>query len=100
VLRAVAVKHEGTDALIQALDRHAHYLETSGMIGARRRARLRDRVVEVVHRMVRDRLWPDPDTDAWVESRLPELESGAANPFQVAEELLRRSAGLITRGKR
>ncbi|HVD60604.1 MAG TPA: methylmalonyl Co-A mutase-associated GTPase MeaB, partial [Gemmatimonadaceae bacterium] len=57
VLRTVAAKSEGVSDVIAALDRHFSYLETSGTLGMRRRARLRERVVDVVEARVRSRLW-------------------------------------------
>jgi hypothetical protein len=45
---------------------------------------------------VRNRLWDDPETNAWLDAQLELLESGAATPFSVADELLRRSGPLLT----
>jgi LAO/AO transport system kinase len=97
VLRSVAVKDEGTEELVEALDRHFRYLETSGTLQQRRRTRLRERVVEVVEDKVRRRLWTDAATNQWLEDRLPELESGTATPFAIADDLLARSADLLTK---
>ena len=97
VLRTVAVKDEGIDALVDAFDRHFRYLETSGTLRERRRLRMRERVVEVVEDKMRRRLWGDVATNAWLEARLAELESGASTPFAIADELLARSADLLTR---
>lgn len=97
VLKTVAAKDEGIGELVEALDRHFHYLERSGMLRERRRARLRERVVEVAEDRMRRRLWNDADTNEWLEARLPALESGEATPFAVADALLARSADLLTR---
>jgi LAO/AO transport system kinase len=97
VLRTVAAKDEGTTELVEALDRHFRYLERSGRLRERRRARLRERVVEVVEDKTRRRLWSDAATNAWLEERLPELETGQATPFGIADALLARSADLLTR---
>ena len=43
-----AAQGEGIGELVDALDRHFRYLETSGTLRERRRARLRERVVDVV----------------------------------------------------
>ena len=96
VLRSVAAKSEGTDDVIAALDRHGHYLETSGVLTERRRRRLRDRVVELVDRTVHDRLWKDEGTNGWLMERIPALESGATNPLAVALDLIGRSGELMT----
>ena len=97
VLRTVAAKDEGIAELVEALDRHFRYLERSGTLRSRRRARLRERVVEVVEDKTRRRLWGDAATNAWLEERLPSLEAGEATPFGIADALLGRSADLLTR---
>ncbi|HEY4130654.1 MAG TPA: methylmalonyl Co-A mutase-associated GTPase MeaB [Gemmatimonadaceae bacterium] len=97
VLRTVAAKGEGTDDVIAAIDRHFGYLEKSGVLAMRRRARLRERVVDVVEERVRTRLWRNPGTIQWLDEQLPALETGATNPFDVADALLARSGELLTR---
>ena len=97
VLRAVASQNDGIGELVEALDRHFHYLERSGVLRERRRARLRERVVEVVESLVRQRLWRDEATGRWLDAQLPDLESGRTNPFAAAGQLLQRSADLLTR---
>jgi len=97
VLKTVAARDEGISDLVEALDRHFRYLEQSGTLRERRRARLRERVIEVAEDRVRRRLWSDPETTRWLEDRLPGLESGEETPFAVADALLARSADLLTR---
>ena len=99
VLRTVGVKGEGIDELVGALDRHFAYLEASGVLRERRRARLRERVVDVVHERVRVRLWRDASTNHWLDDQLPALEAGATNPFDVADALLARSGNLLTQDR-
>ena len=95
VLRAVATKQEGIDELVAALDRHFAYLEESGQLHARRRERMRERVMDVVEQKVRGRLWKDTGTMSWLEQQLPSVEEGRSTPFSVADQLLRQSAGLV-----
>jgi LAO/AO transport system kinase len=97
VLRTTAVKGEGIEELVDAIDRHFRYLEESGTLRARRRTRLRDRVVEVVEDKTRRRLWTDAATNTWLDERLADLENGVTTPFAIADELLGRSADLLTR---
>ena len=97
VLAAVAVEGKGIDDVIGALDRHFRYLERSGGLRERRRARLRERVVDIVRLLIDRRLWQDAGTGAWLNEQLPALETGAATPFSVAADLLRRSADILTR---
>jgi LAO/AO transport system kinase len=97
VLPAVATKKEGVGELTGAIDKHFQYLERSGELHARRRARLKRRVVEVVESRVRRRLWTDAPLVAWLDEQLPDLEAGSRNPFEVADALLARSGELLTR---
>ena len=97
VLRTVAVKAEGIAEIVAALDSHFRYLEKSGTLQRRRRARWRERVVDVVEQRVRDRLWTDAGTGRWLDDQLEALEAGTTNPFDVADALLERSRTLITR---
>jgi LAO/AO transport system kinase len=97
VLRTVAVKAEGVEEIVAALDRHFRYLESSGTLQQRRRTRWRERVVDVVEQRVRERLWTDAATSQWLDDQLGELEAGTTNPFDVADALLERSRTLITR---
>jgi LAO/AO transport system kinase len=96
VLRAVASAGEGVTDLVGALDRHFAYLERGGELRQRRRRRLRERVIDVVEHKVRRRLWSDGPTNAWLDQQLPGLETGAANPFAIADELLTRSGDILT----
>ena len=95
VLSAVAVKNEGIDTIVAALDRHFAYLERSGTLRTRRRERMRERVKDVVAQKVSDRLWKDQRTVAWLEEQLPSVADGKLTPFAVADRLLRDSGELV-----
>jgi LAO/AO transport system kinase len=96
VLRTIAAQGEGIADVIDALERHFRYLEGSGELRERRRQRLREKVMEVVELQVRQRLWRDLETKAWLEAQLPLLEAGTVAPFGVADQLRARSATLLT----
>jgi LAO/AO transport system kinase len=96
VLRSVAIKADGVNDIVAAVDRHFHYLEQTGGLHERRRARLRRRVVAVVESKVRRRLWSSAALLAWLDEQLPSLEAGTRNPFEVADALLAKGADLLT----
>lgn len=96
VLRTIAAQNEGIDEIADALDRHFRYLERSGELRTRRRARLRERVMEIVEQQVRERLWRDAGTTTWLDAQLDALESGTLVPFAAADTLRQRSAALLT----
>jgi LAO/AO transport system kinase len=96
VLTTIATDGTGIADVVTALDQHYEYLSSTGLLSDRRRARLRERVKDVVHQKVGSRLWSDPSTVAWLDAQLPALESGRTTPYDVADALLVRSAALVT----
>lgn len=95
VIQAMGTTGQGLDEIAAALDRHFAYLERSGTLASRRRARLRQRVVDIVEQRARRRLWTDAATTAWLDAQIPRVESGSASPFAVADALLARSGPLL-----
>ncbi len=96
VLATSAERGDGIDDLAAALDAHFDYLEKSGTLQSRRRARLRDRVVEGVDRALHDRVWNDRSLGARLESMLPDVEAGRTTPLAAAEELVAHVATLLS----
>ncbi|MHB8839922.1 MAG: methylmalonyl Co-A mutase-associated GTPase MeaB [Gemmatimonadaceae bacterium] len=96
VLRAVGTTGEGLPEMLAALDAHYAYLERSGHLEVRRRARLRERVKDVVFQRLARRLWNDADTNAWIDAQVADLAAGRMTPYAVADALLRQSGPLMT----
>jgi LAO/AO transport system kinase len=96
VLRAVGVKGEGIEEIMKSLDRHFAYLEKSGELRSRRRERLIERVVEVAERRMKHRLWDEPATMRWLETKVDDLEAGKVTPVAVADSLLAEHGNLVT----
>jgi LAO/AO transport system kinase len=94
-LKLVAKEGTGITELIEALDRHFMYLETSGTLRNRRRQRLRDRVRDAVDFRVRDRVWGNTTIAQTVETELESLEAGRVSPLAVADAILSNSADLF-----
>ena len=88
VLATVAVKGEGVDAVVAALDRHHVYLEASGRLEARRRERLADRTRGVVERSLRQWLWTETPAAELLAQRLDDVAAGRRSPYDVAAEIL------------
>ena len=100
VLRTVASAGEGIADVEGALDRHFSYLERSGRLVERRRARLRERIVGAVEERIQQRLWADRDTNAWLDDQVLAIEAGNGSAFSVADALLARSGPIFTRSNR
>ena len=62
----------------------------------RRRARLRERVKDVVFQRLARRLWSDAATNAWIDGQVAGLADGRTTPYAVADALLQRSGTLMT----
>jgi LAO/AO transport system kinase len=90
VVSTVGVDGVGIPELLAALDTHHQYLVDSGTLTERRRARLRERVVDVIDQRLRARVWDDPSATEWLAARLAPLAAGETTPFAVADELLER----------
>jgi LAO/AO transport system kinase len=88
VLGTVAVTGEGVAALAAALERHAAYLEASGTLVERRRARLAARTRAVLERAVRRWLAEFTRAEELLALRLDEVADGRKSPYDVAAEIL------------
>ena len=91
VLLTTAETGEGIEELVQALDRHTSWLEESGELVRRRRARLEQRVRDAVHQQILARVWQTGRGAEILAESMPELESGEATPYEVAEKIVRAS---------
>ena len=88
VLLAAAARGEGTDAVVDALDRHYGWLEQSGELARRRRRRLLERTREVVDRAARRWLWDETSAERQVRARLDDVADGRLSPYDLAADIL------------
>jgi len=97
VLATVAVKGEGVDAVVAALDRHHAYLEVSGRLEVRRRDRLADRTRGAVERSLRQWVWTETPAADLLAQRLDDMTAGRRSPYDVAAEILDQVRTGVTR---
>ena len=88
VLLATAAKGEGIAELVEALDRHHDYLQSSGELEHRRRRRLSDRTREVVDRATQKWIWEETRAEQLIGERLDQVVAGRMSPYDVAAEVL------------
>jgi LAO/AO transport system kinase len=88
VLLTAAARGEGTDALIEALDRHRRWMQASGELAARRTRRLAARTREVVDRAVHRWIWKETRAEAMLAERLEDLASGRISPYELAGDIV------------
>jgi len=91
VLQTVAPKGEGISALIEALDRHRAYLESSGRLVRRRRERLAERTRAAVNRAVQQWVWEGSGAEAILTQALDDMTAGTRSPYEVAAEILEQA---------
>jgi LAO/AO transport system kinase len=88
VILTVAVKGEGIEELVAALDAHHAWLEASGKLAERRRARLLQRTREVVERATRRWVWEETGAEKHILERLDDIVAGRVSPYDVAGQLV------------
>jgi LAO/AO transport system kinase len=93
VLLTTAETGEGADELVARLDVHREWLEVSGELAKRRRARLEERVRDAVKQRLLARTWRGGPGPEILESSLPALESGGTTPYEVAARIVRATVG-------
>jgi LAO/AO transport system kinase len=93
VLTTNALTRDGVGELVGALDAHRRWLEASGALQIRRRARAGARVRDVVDRGLRRAAWSSPTVEASLQGGLDRIEAGEGTPYSVAREIL----GLLLR---
>lgn len=93
VLLTVASEGKGVDELIEAVARHRAWLEASGELVRRRRARLAERVRGVVARELNRITWTEKAGAEILDASLDALESGATTPYEVAVRIVRATVG-------
>ena len=88
VLTTNALTGDGLGELLEAIDGHRAWLEASGELAVRRRARAGRRIRDVVDRELRRAAWSAPGTTTRVDAGLDRIEAGEATPYSVAREIL------------
>jgi LAO/AO transport system kinase len=97
-LTVSALKAEGIDELIDAIERHAGYLRQSGELERRRRARLARHTREVVDRTLRRLVWEDGAGEAVLQQGMERITGGRASPYDLAHEILAGMRKELTHG--
>jgi len=88
VLATVAAKGEGVAEVVEALERHRAWLESTGQLRERRRRRLTQRTRDVVDRALGHWVWDETRAGEAIRERLDDVESGRVSPYEVAAAIL------------
>ncbi len=90
VLRVVATTAAGIDGLAEAVAGHRAWLEGSGTLPERRRARQAEQLERVVRRAVERWAWRAGEAADAIARHREAVEAGATTPYQVAAEVVRK----------
>lgn len=88
VLKTVAQSGDGVPDLLDAVARHRSWLEATGELEHRRRARARTRVRDVVDRELRRLAWASTASGTALDEGLDGIVRGEATPYSVARAIL------------
>jgi LAO/AO transport system kinase len=92
VVRTVAVRGEGVDEVVEAVDRHHAWLETSGRLDARRRLRAADEIEALAVTALRQRF--DGLRDGAILDELAgRVVAGELDPYAAADRLIAGAVG-------
>jgi LAO/AO transport system kinase len=87
IVRTVASRGEGVDEVVEALDKHHSWLERTGTLAARRRARIRDEIEVIAVTALRERLG-DVHGDTRLDDLAQRVADGRLDPYAAADELV------------
>lgn len=88
VLTTVAQTGEGVPELLQSIDDHRAFLETSGGLAERRKARAAGRVKDVVNRELRRIAWGHSGVREILLGGAAEIVAGRETPYSLAEGII------------
>ena len=93
VLQTVAETGKGVPELAAALDKHRGWLDQSGELHKRRRARIAERVRETVESRLQDVAWREKGGTAILDEALEDLEAGRVSPYSIADRIVANVTG-------
>ncbi len=88
VVKTVATRRGGIRPLVEALEAHRVFLETSSLWKRHRRERLRRRVEQIVYHTWHRRFWND-ERKARLQKALEALGEGPQTPYELARRLMK-----------
>jgi LAO/AO transport system kinase len=86
ILKAVASRNEGIEAIVEAIDRHHDWLVSSGGLDARRRVRAADEIESLALTSLRRRMG-DLHDGSLLDELAGRVVAGTIDPYAAADEL-------------
>ena len=93
VLKTVAQSGEGIAEVMDAISRHRDFLESSGTLETRRKARAAGRVRDVVERELNRVAWAHPGVQKILAGGVDGIVAGRETPYSLGERILEAILG-------
>ena len=90
VLLTTAVKGEGVEELVEAIERHTEFLNSSQLLEKRRHERIRKRTRDIVNQRIESILWENEEITKLVEQYLAGSEDGPQTPYTLADLVVKK----------
>ncbi len=90
VLQSVASEGKGIGEIAEMISKHRKFLESSGMLRTKRERRIAEQIKEIVESKLHIDFWTDERRDVLCRN-LDRILSSETTPYDVADELVRRS---------
>jgi LAO/AO transport system kinase len=87
IVKTVAARAEGTDEVVQALEKHRAWLEEHGVLATRRKHRAAREVETIAVTALRERM-ADLRGDTRLDALAERVAAGALDPYSAADELV------------
>ncbi|RPJ43833.1 MAG: methylmalonyl Co-A mutase-associated GTPase MeaB [Candidatus Latescibacterota bacterium] len=91
VLAVSALRGDGLDDLVRAIERHRSHLEAAGALGRLKRERAEQRIREIVDEGMREKFWGRGEILPLLEEALARIEDGRSSPYREASLILERA---------
>jgi LAO/AO transport system kinase len=87
IVKTIASKYDGLDAVVTEVERHHAWLESSGELAVRRTRRARDEIEAIALTALRAR-WGDVHGRSELDDLATQVAAGESDPYAAAETLL------------
>jgi LAO/AO transport system kinase len=96
IVKTIAQTGEGVEEVVDEVDRHREWLESSGEMERRRVRRARDEIEAIAVTALRER-WGDVHGRSELDDLAAAVVAGESNPYAAADELIESVSGSPTR---
>lgn len=86
IIKTSALKNEGIDDLMNALNEHEKWMKSENRLFERRKSRLKDRVKDIIAGDLNSDFWTE-ERISLLNSKVDKSENGTITPYSLVEEL-------------